>query len=99
MRPRKMMVAKVCSCKPAVEAVAALALPGLLTSEVWAAVGTTSALCCLAVNQWSENGGPNQLVRFEPRADGWFVLRFKHSGKVLDVYAASQADGADGMCC
>lgn len=30
-----------------------------------------------AVKQWTEHGGPNQLVAFEGRPDGWAVLKFK----------------------
>lgn len=48
-----------------------------------------------SIVQWPENGGANQLFRWEPRGEeGWGVLRSKLSGKVLDVSGGSIAAGA-----
>ncbi len=45
--------------------------------------------------QWAAHGGDNQLFRFERREnDDCFLLRVKHTGKVIDVCEGQTTDGA-----
>jgi hypothetical protein len=57
----------------------------------------TRALAVLTVVQWAENGGDNQRVRFEPASDGWGLLRFKHSGKLVSIAGGDVGDGGKGV--
>ncbi|MEZ4542239.1 MAG: RICIN domain-containing protein [Chloroflexota bacterium] len=44
--------------------------------------------------QWNWHGGDNQRFRLEHLGDGLYKITAKHSGKVLDVSAASPDGGA-----
>ena len=47
-----------------------------------------------AVQQWTCQGGNNQLWALRSVGDGYYQIVVRHSGKCLDVSSASTADGA-----
>jgi hypothetical protein len=48
----------------------------------------------LQLQQWSANGGSNQLWYLRPTADGYFTIVSRDSGLVADVYGMATNDGA-----
>ena len=45
------------------------------------------------ITQWTRNDGNNQQWQFVDSGGGYYRLKSRHSGKVLDVYNFSTADG------
>ncbi|WP_405148808.1 RICIN domain-containing protein [Sphaerisporangium sp. NBC_01403] len=48
----------------------------------------------LQLQQWSANGGNNQLWYLRPTGDGYFTIVSRDSGLVADVYGLATEDGA-----
>jgi hypothetical protein len=48
----------------------------------------------LQLQQWSANGGTNQMWYLRPTSDGYYTIVSRSSGLAADVYAASTSDGA-----
>ncbi|MEU8390807.1 RICIN domain-containing protein [Micromonospora sp. NPDC048842] len=48
----------------------------------------------LQLQQWSANGGTNQMWYLRPTGDGYYTIVGRGSGLAADVYAASTSDGA-----
>ncbi|MEK8103901.1 RICIN domain-containing protein [Micromonospora sp. M12] len=47
----------------------------------------------LQLQQWSANGGTNQMWYLRPTGDGYYTIVSQASGLAADVYAASTSDG------
>jgi len=48
----------------------------------------------LQLQQWTANGGTNQMWYLRPTGDGYYTIVGHDSGLAADVYAASTSDGA-----
>ncbi|MGW0763776.1 RICIN domain-containing protein, partial [Streptomyces sp. NPDC002814] len=48
----------------------------------------------LQLQQWSANGGTNQMWYLRPTGDGYYTIVARNSGLVADVYGAATTDGA-----
>jgi hypothetical protein len=48
----------------------------------------------LQLQQWSANGGTNQMWYLRPTGDGYYTIVARNSGLVADVYGAATSDGA-----
>ncbi|MGW3890431.1 RICIN domain-containing protein [Micromonospora chokoriensis] len=48
----------------------------------------------LQLQQWTANGGTNQMWYLRPTGDGYYTIVSRNSGLVADVYGAATSDGA-----
>ena len=53
-----------------------------------------SSTAGLQLQQWTANGGTNQMWYLRPTGDGYYTIISHNSGLAADVYAASTDDGA-----
>ncbi|MEU1590492.1 RICIN domain-containing protein [Micromonospora sp. NPDC005710] len=57
-------------------------------------VNAGSTTAGLQLQQWSANGGTNQMWYLRPTGDGYYTIVARSSGLAADVSAASTSDGA-----
>ena len=57
-------------------------------------VNAGSSTVGLQLQQWSANGGTNQMWYLRPTGDGYYTIVGRNSGLLADVYGASTSDGA-----
>ncbi|TDB71936.1 RICIN domain-containing protein [Micromonospora sp. KC721] len=57
-------------------------------------VNAGSSTVGLQLQQWSANGGTNQMWYLRPTGDGYYTIVGRNNGLTADVYAASTSDGA-----
>src|SRR3954467_1083472 len=57
-------------------------------------VNAGSSTAGLQLQQWSANGGTNQMWYLRPTGDGYYTIVSHNSGLVADVSGASTSDGA-----
>ena len=57
-------------------------------------VNAGSSTAGLQLQQWSANGGTNQMWYLRPTGDGYYTIVARNSGLVADVYGAATNDGA-----
>ncbi|MEU4833889.1 RICIN domain-containing protein [Streptosporangium sp. NPDC023615] len=57
-------------------------------------VNASSTTQGLQLQQWTANGGSNQLWYLRPTGDGYYTIVSYSSGLLADVYGASTSDGA-----
>src|SRR4051794_7677412 len=57
-------------------------------------VNAGSSTTGLQLQQWSANGGTNQMWYLRPTGDGYYTIVGRNNGLAADVYAASTSDGA-----
>ena len=57
-------------------------------------VNAGSSTVGLQLQQWSANGGTNQMWYLRPTGDGYYTIVGRNNGLLADVYGASTTDGA-----
>ena len=57
-------------------------------------VNAGSSTTGLQLQQWTANGGTNQMWYLKPTGDGYYTIVSHNSGLLADVSGASTSDGA-----